>query len=289
MPSPAPPQPVPYPLSTADPRLNPTPTSTYVYQREEYGALGAFAWGPDGKKIVTLDGLYSDKVSLRLWDPASATPAYSSQVGDASKFGVTRGTPAFSPDGRIILYGMYDSGSANLSFLDVEAEAAIRTLSMSNAMNASWSPDGSLLAITVLGGIEIWGDPAAHDAIPTTVTVATPMPVCGTWSLADAPVADNINDLRAVAAIGNNDVWAVGYSSIGSPAYVDLTPVPDIPTPLTLHWDGNTWRHIAAPHVGSGGNRLMGVAGLSSDDVWAVGYTGDAQDGGCPAGDTRIL
>ena len=114
MPSPAPPQPVPYPLSTADPRLNPTPTSTYVYQREEYGALGAFAWGPDGKEIVTLDGLYSDKVSLRLWDPASATLAHSSQVGNASTFGVTRGTPAFSPDGRIILYEMYNSGSAKI-------------------------------------------------------------------------------------------------------------------------------------------------------------------------------
>ncbi|MEP6775173.1 MAG: hypothetical protein ABJA50_06205, partial [Chloroflexota bacterium] len=213
MPSPAPPQPVPYPLSTADPRLNPTPTSTYVYAGEGYGDLGAFVWSPDGKKIVTLDGLYSDKVSLRLWDPASATLTYRLQVGDASKFGVTRGTPAFSPDGRVILHGMYDAGSANLGFLDVEAQAEIRALSMSNAMNASWSPDGSLLAITVLGGIVIWGDPAAQGAVPTTLAVATPMPMCGTWSLVDAPVADTTNDLRAVAAMGDNDVWAVGYSS----------------------------------------------------------------------------
>jgi hypothetical protein len=59
-----------------------------------------------------------------------------------------------------------------------------------------------------------------------------------------------INDLRAVVAPADDDVWAVGGA--------------------VLHWDGNRWRHVPAP-AGS----YWGISSSGPSDVWAVGTTAD--------------
>lgn len=67
-------------------------------------------------------------------------------------------------------------------------------------------------------------------------------------------------DVNAVAATGHADVWAVGnwWGANGAPAL------------LVEHWDGNAWTIDHVPFPCSTG-QLMGVAGLSASDVWAVG------------------
>jgi hypothetical protein len=67
------------------------------------------------------------------------------------------------------------------------------------------------------------------------------------------------NVLRAVAASGPSDVWAVGYQrgTTGS-------------QPLIERWNGTRWSVVPSPPVAVGSD-LFGVAAISSTDVWAVG------------------
>src|SRR5205085_12498998 len=37
-------------------------------------------------------------------------------------------------------------------------------------------------------------------------------------------------------------------------------------------WHGTAWSVVASPNVGTGSNYLYGVAVVSANDVWAVGY-----------------
>jgi hypothetical protein len=58
----------------------------------------------------------------------------------------------------------------------------------------------------------------------------------------------------AVAALSDDDVWAVGSSAAG---------------PLAAHLVGHRWHRVGTPHVAGG--HLADVAAISHDDVWAVG------------------
>jgi hypothetical protein len=69
------------------------------------------------------------------------------------------------------------------------------------------------------------------------------------------------SSLRDVAAISDNDVWAVGYQENGDAG--DLTVI--------LHWDGVRWTRISSPNPSSA-NYLNGVAAVTTNDVWAVGH-----------------
>jgi hypothetical protein len=65
------------------------------------------------------------------------------------------------------------------------------------------------------------------------------------------------SDLFGVEALAPDDVWAVGAAPDG---------------PLTLHWDGVSWRRVAAvPSGPSPADGFLGVAAVAPDDVWAVG------------------
>jgi hypothetical protein len=67
------------------------------------------------------------------------------------------------------------------------------------------------------------------------------------------------SELRGVATVSTNDVWAVGhiYGGLNHTMYQ-----------LVEHWDGTSW------NVATGGGRegeLYGAAARSANDVWAVG------------------
>ncbi|HZQ69134.1 MAG TPA: hypothetical protein VFA68_11500 [Terriglobales bacterium] len=77
------------------------------------------------------------------------------------------------------------------------------------------------------------------------------------------------NTLNAVVALSASDAWAVGFQN-SSNLNESRT--------LTLHWDGVSWRTIPSPNPGkcnqgNFGNVLTSVAAVSSNDVWAVGFT----------------
>jgi hypothetical protein len=85
----------------------------------------------------------------------------------------------------------------------------------------------------------------------------------GTWQVVPSPngSADG-NQLRSVAVISSNDVWAVGNYPASGHAQT-----------LAEHWDGTQWSIVPTPtpNFGSTDSILSGVAGCSSNDVWAVG------------------
>lgn len=72
------------------------------------------------------------------------------------------------------------------------------------------------------------------------------------------------NILNAVTVYSSTDAWVVGY-------YRDNN---NHKQPLVYHWDGSSWTNISAPSPsGSPETVLNGVAELSSNNIWAVGYT----------------
>jgi hypothetical protein len=90
------------------------------------------------------------------------------------------------------------------------------------------------------------------------------------WEIVTTPNGSTSNNyLLGVAAIEEDDVWAVGwYISNGSPS--DQT--------LIQHWDGTQWSIVSSPNPGTSQNRLFGVATLASNNVWAVGEKSDGTD-----------
>ena len=91
------------------------------------------------------------------------------------------------------------------------------------------------------------------------------------WSIVPSPSPGTfgLNTLYAVAGNSANDVWAVGsFTNIGEFAQT-----------LTLHWDGTSWQLIPSANVAGSNNELYGVVALGPNNVWAVGYWGNAATG----------
>ncbi len=82
------------------------------------------------------------------------------------------------------------------------------------------------------------------------------------WSVVPSPSPNSLNILNGVTAVSANDVWAVGYCVLGGPSYQTLME----------HWNGTSWSVVPSPSPGTRYNYLNGVAAVSSNDVWAVGY-----------------
>lgn len=82
------------------------------------------------------------------------------------------------------------------------------------------------------------------------------------WSIVPSPnMGAGHNVLHKVAALAADDIWAVGFWTIGT----------TLPQTLIEHWDGSSWTIVPSPNQGAGANNLYGVAVLAPNDVWAVG------------------
>ncbi len=100
---------------------------------------------------------------------------------------------------------------------------------------------------------------AAQPAVPTA-TVVCP----GGWTVVPSPNSGpDENELRHLAVVEENDIWAVGHYIATGGLYQTLTE----------HWDGATWSVVPSPNRPGVGNHLYGVAARATDDVWAVGAT----------------
>jgi Phosphoesterase family len=87
------------------------------------------------------------------------------------------------------------------------------------------------------------------------------------WKVLPTPdpgAAGNI--LYAIAAVSDDDVWAVGGQQDASGIW----------HPLAVHWNGRKWSVAATPDPNGGGNLLYAVKAVSSSDVLATGQTGTA-------------
>lgn len=85
------------------------------------------------------------------------------------------------------------------------------------------------------------------------------------WTAVATPnpgVGDHV--LSAVATIGADDAWAVGWSVDGDSG----------DRPLVLRWDGDAWAFVTLPAIG-GRVQLTDVTASGPDDVWVAGRATD--------------
>ena len=106
-------------------------------------------------------------------------------------------------------------------------------------------------------------------------------PLSGRWEKVTSPnvagATSVSNELFGVAAVSENNVWAVGWSQdpLGPP-YVQRT--------LIQHFNGSTWNIVQSPNPSKDiQSVLYSVFGKSADNVWAVG---SSNNGSAP---TRTL
>ena len=84
----------------------------------------------------------------------------------------------------------------------------------------------------------------------------------GTWSVVPSPSPGaEQNILYGVAALSDNDVWAVGGEQDSAGLWHTLTE----------HWDGNEWSVVPSLDPGVSGNQLYAVKAKSANDIYAVG------------------
>ncbi|WIG61330.1 MAG: hypothetical protein OJF49_004078 [Ktedonobacterales bacterium] len=116
--------------------------------------------------------------------------------------------------------------------------------------------------IALLGGLG-YALPAAA-RIPL---MHTPTTYCVKWKGVSSPnVASDDNYLEGVAALSDQDVWAVGY--VVTASYTEQG--------LIEHYNGTSWNNVPNPTPAPLISELLGVATISSADAWAVGYYANA-------------
>ncbi len=119
-----------------------------------------------------------------------------------------------------------------------------------------------LSGVTALSAAEAWAVGGSGDPV-ATVEVLFERWDGTAWTAEEGPSpGSQANELRAVDAVGPNDVWAAGRTASG---FGDR--------PLVLHFDGTEWLEVELPTEVTG--VLNGVAAIAADDVWVVGFTGD--------------
>src|SRR6266487_4654497 len=123
---------------------------------------------------------------------------------------------------------------------------------------------GLVLSATLLLSVPSGAQELASEQRTTMLDTPTPTPTCDpTWSFSYGPSLGGwTNYLFGVSALSSDDIWAVGEyaTAYGVPAQT-----------LTLHWNGTSWNIVPGANTPDP-NHLAGVAGVSTNDVWAVGY-----------------
>ena len=141
------------------------------------------------------------------------------------------------------------------------------------ACDPSWAPvdspdpeDGGslLLGVVAVAPDDAWAVGGAGDPENPTSTLAIRWNGAE-WDVVLTPDTGSVaNRFDAVDALSPDAAWAVGRASNG---------LGD--EPIVARFDGAAWATMTLPPEVSEG-ALLGVAAISTDDVWAVGYGGDA-------------
>jgi hypothetical protein len=91
------------------------------------------------------------------------------------------------------------------------------------------------------------------------------------WSVVSSPsIASQENQLSGISAITANNIWAVGSATNNTTGGVQT---------LVEQWDGTAWNIVSSPNPSGSSpsvDGLQGVATVSANDVWAVGYSENA-------------
>jgi hypothetical protein len=130
------------------------------------------------------------------------------------------------------------------------------------------------------GGANNWADLSGVDATSTTSAVAVGNSTAtsggaksavalrwnGTaWSRQAVPKpAGTDTEFSAVKAFSASDAWAVGQTASINSTFRKT---------LAMHYNGTAWSAVPTPSAGTRTNFLTAVDGVTSRDVWAVGYS----------------
>src|SRR5437870_3569724 len=102
-------------------------------------------------------------------------------------------------------------------------------------------------------------------ALEASPAQRTNQPCLPAWRLVPGPEERESSVPLGIAAVGPNDIWAVGRSQYWNEGMLK---------PLILHWNGARWDEAGISKLGPGA-ALAGVAVIRQDDAWAVGYSGE--------------
>ncbi len=83
------------------------------------------------------------------------------------------------------------------------------------------------------------------------------------WKVVKSPTPLHSASLSAVAGSSATDVWAAGFIVINKTRTFNT---------LIEHWNGTAWSTVSSPNPGSGNDLLSGVAAISPNNAWVVGY-----------------
>jgi hypothetical protein len=110
-------------------------------------------------------------------------------------------------------------------------------------------------AVLVLAAGTLAGTGAAHAASRPTASPAVANALAASFTVT--------GELNGVAVTSASNAWAVGYSGTW-------------PNPKTLivHWNGKAWTQLTNPKPVYGD--LFTLDAVSADDIWAVGFTSQA-------------
>jgi hypothetical protein len=126
-----------------------------------------------------------------------------------------------------------------------------------------------MLAATAVAILAPASAATAAAASPATAAApaASPAPACLPWTSVQpsTPGASN-NVLASVAVLSPGNVWAAG-------SYYDISASQT--RTLIEHWNGSSWTQLPTPSPSSTNSFLTGIAAVSADDIWAVGYYSD--------------
>ena len=80
------------------------------------------------------------------------------------------------------------------------------------------------------------------------------------------------NYLNGITVVASNDIWAVGRTETGGNSILSLI----------IHWDGGAWSVVSSPNGADYYNELTAIDAVAANDIWAVGYSGQAPGYGNP-------
>jgi hypothetical protein len=135
------------------------------------------------------------------------------------------------------------------------------------------------MVATPAGAVQIAASKAHPSPSPSATPSPSPSPTSGgggscRFTVVSSPnVGVQDNSLDDVAVVSVDNVWAVGQ----------YTTADFVVHTLVQHWNGSVWSVVPSPNrlTGTGHNEinaLLGVAAVSVNDVWAVGYSASVVD-----------
>jgi hypothetical protein len=136
--------------------------------------------------------------------------------------------------------------------------------------NPSTDPNASVEYRTaaVLGVCDVWAAGTAQ--VPgSSIPFVEHWTGGSSWNAVPIPDPNNGSSVTAMSALTGSDLWVVGDTEAPS----RTNPNVSLLDTLAMHWNGSSWTQTPTVSPGSlGFDSFLGVAAVSSQDAWAVGY-----------------